>query len=135
MNKIQIERLKVILESRHEELSGGVRHRDKIAIEKAADLMDEVQLAEERDLAIQLLDHDFAEIRLVEKALARIEEGTYGSCLRCDEAIHWKRLRVVPHAAFCIACQDRTDHAGFSDFNLNGFAGASNLAHPRSISR
>jgi DnaK suppressor protein len=99
MNTIQIEQLKVILESRLEKLSGGVRHRDNLAIEKAADLMDEAQFAEERDLAIRILDHDFAEIRLVEKALARIEQGSYGYCLRCDEAIHWKRLRVVPRSA------------------------------------
>jgi DnaK suppressor protein len=112
MNTIQIERLKVILESRLEELLGGMRNRDNIAIEQAADLMDEAQFAEERDLAIRILDHDFAEIRLVEKALARMEQGSYGACLECDEVIHWKRLRVVPHAAFCVACQDKTDHDG-----------------------
>lgn len=126
MDTMQIERLKVILESRLDELSGGVRNRDNIVIEKAPDLMDEAQLAEGRDLAIRILDHDFAEIRLVEKALARIEDGTYGFCLQCDEAIHWKRLSVVPHAAFCVACQENADQEGFSAFNfLNELAGSS----------
>jgi DnaK suppressor protein len=109
MDTIQIERLKGLLESRLEDLSGGVRSRDTIAVEKTADAMDEAQLAEQRDLAIRILDRDFAEMRLVEQALARIEEETYGRCLRCDEAIGWKRLSVAPHAAFCIPCQEKAD--------------------------
>lgn len=125
MNTTQIEALKIMLENRLEELSGGVRNRDKIAIEKAPDLMDEAQQAEERDFAIRILDYDFAEIRLVEQALARIEEGTYGYCLRCSRAIPWKRLQVVPQAAFCLACQEKTGSDGFREFSLNGFAGAS----------
>ena len=119
MDKSQIERFKVMLESRIEALWDRVRNRNAIAIENTADTMDEVRLAEERDLAIQILGRDFAEIRLVEAALARIEDGAYGFCLRCDEPISSNRLRVMPHAAFCVNCQEAAEHDGFSEFSLH----------------
>jgi DnaK suppressor protein len=42
--------------------------------------------------------------------LTRIEEGTYGTCLRCDSEISLKRLKAVPWAAYCLACQEAADH-------------------------
>jgi RNA polymerase-binding transcription factor DksA len=39
-----------------------------------------------------------------ERAILRVEKGTYGRCGRCGKAISPERLRVVPSAAFCIEC-------------------------------
>ena len=44
------------------------------------------------------------EIASVERALLRIEHGTYGSCARCGENIPIARLEARPEAALCIAC-------------------------------
>jgi len=41
--------------------------------------------------------------------LERIEDRTYGQCLRCDQAISPRRLEAVPWAAFCIRCQEIED--------------------------
>jgi DnaK suppressor protein len=116
MDTIEINRFKIMLESRLAALWSRVRNRNTIAIENTADTMDEVRLAEERDLAIQILGRDFAELRLVEAALARIEDGSYGSCLRCEEAIRSNRLSVMPHAAFCVGCQEAAEQSGMSEF-------------------
>lgn len=43
-------------------------------------------------------------ITSVERALARIESGTYGICIRCGEEIAPKRLEARPEAALCISC-------------------------------
>jgi len=43
-------------------------------------------------------------VALVEAALARIAEGTYGQCTVCHRAIVAERLEVVPWAATCVAC-------------------------------
>ena len=110
MDTCEIERFKVLLESRLEALWDSVRNRNAIAIENTADTMDEVRLAEERDLAIQILGRDVAEIRLVEAALTRIEDGAYGSCINCDEPIRSNRLGVMPHARFCITCQEAAEY-------------------------
>lgn len=52
MTKAEMEKFKTILETKQRELSGSLRNRDEIAIEKAPDALDEVQLAGERELEI-----------------------------------------------------------------------------------
>jgi len=81
--------------------------------------MDDVGLAEERDLATRILERDFADIRLVEAALTRIKNGTYGLCLRCDETISLNRLRVMPHAAFCVNCQEAAERDGAHEVSVH----------------
>lgn len=44
------------------------------------------------------------EIASVQRALDRIEEGTYGTCARCGEDIAPARLEARPEASFCIKC-------------------------------
>jgi len=50
-----------------------------------------------------------AELRLqrVEAALRRIASDDYGSCLRCEEPVGFKRLKVQPEATLCIGCQSK----------------------------
>ena len=45
-----------------------------------------------------------AELKAIEAALVRIEDGTYGTCVRCGEPISEERLEAVPHAALCRSC-------------------------------
>lgn len=40
-------------------------------------------------------------------ALRRLAEGTYGDCERCTRPIPAERLEVVPHARFCVPCQQQ----------------------------
>lgn len=44
-------------------------------------------------------------------ALTRLDDGTYGRCLRCGERIAAARLEVLPHAENCLDCQRRVDGA------------------------
>ena len=39
-----------------------------------------------------------------ERALAKLDEGTYGTCDACGEAIPPKRLRALPDSVLCVAC-------------------------------
>ena len=98
-----------ILERKVAELTGVLRNRDGIAIEKSADQMDEIQYASERDLAIRNADRDSAMLRHVKAALARINDGSFGTCLDCEAAISPKRLAAVPWAPRCIRCKDAAD--------------------------
>lgn len=41
------------------------------------------------------------------EALRRIDEGSYGSCARCGGQIPPERLEVLPHARFCVPCQQK----------------------------
>jgi len=109
MTKIELNKFKKILETRQEELERIVRNRDAIAIEKSADALDEVQHAAERELAIRNLDRESNLLRNVRSALRRIEDGSFGTCLHCEEEISPKRLNAVPWAPFCIQCQEQAD--------------------------
>jgi DnaK suppressor protein len=48
-------------------------------------------------------------VRLIDEALARIADGSYGTCIDCDEPIDERRLEAVPEAARCTACQELED--------------------------
>ena len=113
MSKSELERYKTVLEARQAELSGALRNREDIAIEKTPDALDEVQLAGERELAIRNLDRDSNMLRQVRAALGRIADGTYGVCLHCEEDISAKRLNAVPQTPYCIKCQEAADRHEF----------------------
>ena len=109
MTKTELNKFRNILEAKQGELELLVRNRDGIAIEKCPDSLDEVQYATERELAIRSLDRDSNLLRNVRAALDRIEDGSFGVCLHCDEDISPKRLAAVPSTAFCIVCQEIAD--------------------------
>jgi len=59
--------------------------------------------AQQRDLALrERAEHELA---LIEDALARIANGTFGVCLDCGRPIAPGRLEALPWAARCIECQ------------------------------
>lgn len=109
MTKTELNRFKQILEEKQAELAKVLRKREGITIEKAADALDEVQFAAERELAIRNLDRESQLFRQVRAALRRIDEGTFGICVHCDEEISPKRLQAVPWAAYCLKCQEIAD--------------------------
>ena len=109
MTKNELEKYRNVLEAKQTELSANLRNRGDIAIEKTADAIDEVQLAGERELAIRNLDRDSNLLRKVSAALGRISDGSYGTCLHCDEEISPKRLTAVPWTPYCIKCQEAAD--------------------------
>ena len=59
--------------------------------------------ARERHSALR--DVEVAKMAQIKKALARIDEGTYGLCAACGEAIDPGRLEIMPYAVFCVRCQ------------------------------
>ena len=59
--------------------------------------------AQQRDLALR--DKADKELELVDAALARLHDGTFGRCLRCGGEIAAGRIEALPWAAYCIACQ------------------------------
>lgn len=109
MTKQELNKFKQILEARQAELSAVVRNREGIVIEKSPDAIDEVQHAAERELAIRNLDRESNLLRHVRAALARVQDGSYGTCLHCEEEISIKRLNAVPWAPYCISCQEIAD--------------------------
>ena len=111
MTKTEVNKYKEILETRQAELVEVLRNRDGITIEKSPDALDEVQNAAERELAIRNLDRESNLLRNVRAALRRIEDGSFGICVHCDEEISPKRIAAVPWTPYCIQCQEAADKA------------------------
>jgi len=62
-----------------------------------ADLMVDVNLAE--------IDRDLEELRLIDAAMLRMRDGSYGRCGQCGSPIDFDRLRAAPFASRCFDCQ------------------------------
>jgi len=58
---------------------------------------------QQRDLALR--EKDQVHFEAVEAALARLDAGTFGTCVRCGRPIAPERLEALPWAAHCIECQ------------------------------
>ena len=48
-------------------------------------------------------------LQLVQEALARLEDGSYGACVACGGEMQQKRLDAVPWARHCIECQEKQE--------------------------
>ncbi len=88
---------------RYGELAGQVHDMEEASV---ADMLVDLNLA--------TIEHHVAELRQVEDALARIQEGEYGRCVECGGPIGLARLEANPEALRCIRCQEAWErtHAG-----------------------
>lgn len=78
--------------------------------------LSEMDLNDEGDFAaasrdyitdVHIKNQQLRELNLINHALTKIEDGKYtGLCEMCDSEITIKRLRVKPHAMYCIDCRD-----------------------------
>ncbi|MDA8284581.1 MAG: TraR/DksA C4-type zinc finger protein [Actinomycetota bacterium] len=59
----------------------------------------------DRELDLALSAQARAAIEEIDRALAKIQAGTYGVCERCGQPIAEARLEALPHAALCVACK------------------------------
>ena len=70
---------------------------------------DSAEQAQERenDEVVDAIGNETAQsIRILQAALLRLEDGTYGICERCGEEISEGRLAVIPEATRCVNCAD-----------------------------
>lgn len=81
--------------------------------EPHADIAERARDAEDDSFASLVVDVKFSdaqrdadELRRIDDALRRMEEGRYGVCQHCGEDIPVQRLEVEPTAARCIKCQE-----------------------------
>ena len=78
--------------------------------------LEDVEFVKTASLCISLENH----LAAVERALDKIEQGTYGICDRCGQQIEPRRLEVLPDATLCVACKELEEkHATVS--NNEGF--------------
>ncbi len=109
MKTIELNEFRKTLKTRQAELSEVLHNREALAIETSADELDRIQQAQERDYAMGAIDRDSLRLREIRAALERIDDGSFGICLNCEEEIAAKRLAAVPWTALCIVCQEAAE--------------------------
>jgi len=61
----------------------------------------------EREKAFFFATREGKYLTHIEKALERIENGTYGDCVDCEQPIPKERLKAVPTATRCVPCKEK----------------------------
>ena len=77
--------------------------------DNADDFADRANNSYNRELMFSLSDSERKLLIHIEDAYQRLEEGSYGRCTHCDEPIGLPRLKALPWARYCIACQEREE--------------------------
>lgn len=104
--------LKGMLESRRREIHAKLRSlREQIPAD-APDVRDAEEqsvddFVQEVDLALMQMKSDT--LKKIDRAILRLEEGTYGRCQECEADIPAARLRALPFAALCRDCQEEAE--------------------------
>jgi RNA polymerase-binding protein DksA len=89
------------LERRVEKITGNLRHES----EPLEGDFEEQAVQRENDEVLGALDDaGRRELAAIRASLARMEAGTYGTCVACGEPIAPERLRVLPTALRCVEC-------------------------------
>ena len=73
----------------------------------------EIDLAsslEGREMVFHLSSRDRKELKLIDDALIKIENKSYGFCESCEKMISLKRLQILPLTTLCIECQESAEH-------------------------
>ena len=96
----------MLLEKRAQVLSGlGVKFDTLARMGRVAE-DDQAQFLSAESVSLHLNILDYAQLRLIEEGLDRLDSGDYGVCLSCEEPIPPKRLQAVPWARYCVGCQE-----------------------------
>ena len=93
------------LEARRAELTDElVGIEDRLDDEPSKDWEDRATERQGDEVLESMGTRDLSELRQIDAALARINDGTYGECVKCGKKISAERLDAVPATPFCVAC-------------------------------
>lgn len=91
------------LEERVNRIDVGLHRREEPF---SADFAEQVTERENVDVLQSLEDEGRAELALIKRALARLDQHEYGQCTKCGADIAEARLAALPHAEHCMDCAD-----------------------------
>ena len=113
MERKRLEQFKKHLEQRQQELRRVVSRTQedgRIAdAESAQDIADRAANSYTKEFLFAQSNNDRQLLGMVENALGRIREGTFGECINCGNEINPKRLEAVPWTRYCIECQEKLE--------------------------
>ena len=121
MNKLELEKFKKILLKLRDEVAGEINNIAKDTLNKSqrdasGDLSGySLHLADmasdhyDREFSLGLASSGREALLLIDEALKRIEDKSFGKCLICKKPIKKRRLEALPYAEHCIECQSKEE--------------------------
>lgn len=110
MNKAHLKKFKTMLEEKRDEIVKKAKQTlSEDMMLDANDLPDEMDLASSEYLqsfTFRLRGREKVFLDKIEKALRKIEDGSFGTCEECGEEISVKRLEARPETTLCIRCKE-----------------------------
>jgi DnaK suppressor protein len=110
MKKEDIEFLKLELENRKEQIKKIVQDNEKEIKEltrtDASDEADHATISADSAIEQAITNKQLRELKEIEYALFKMNNGTYGICEMCEDSIGLQRLKVKPQAKYCIVCRE-----------------------------
>ncbi|MEZ0329341.1 MAG: RNA polymerase-binding protein DksA [Dissulfuribacterales bacterium] len=112
MDKEQLEYFLKLLLQKKEELAGAadqtIEEMTQLE-ENFPDMTDRASLETDRSFELRIRDRERKLLHKIDKAIERIQNGTYGICESCGEEIGFKRLEARPVTTLCIDCKAKQE--------------------------
>jgi RNA polymerase-binding transcription factor len=109
MDKSKVAKFEDILTKKREELRRNLartQEEGSEAHEFGRDEGDRATASISKEMSFRQKAQERGLLQLVEAAIGRINNGTYGECLHCGQDISVNRLTAVPWSRYCITCQE-----------------------------
>ena len=105
--------LRQVLRERRREVQHEVQSRIRDGrTDRSTEVRDDLEHSDadiQGDIALSLLQMRTEALARIDEALVRLDAGKYGSCFDCEEEISERRLRALPFAVRCQACEGRRE--------------------------
>ena len=114
MEKKKLDEIRKKLEARQLELRKSVAQMEEDgraadSSDIAQDIADRASSSYQKEFLFHRSNNDRQMLQMVDGALARVREGTYGECVSCGNDIEPRRLEAVPWARHCLSCQEKQE--------------------------
>ena len=114
MDKQKLEYFRNLLLEQRRQATEDLRADKSTALEGDDGVEDSGDMSEldlNRSTSLELADRQTHLIDEIDEALQRIEDGTYGQCVRCGKPLDEERLKAVPTARYDTECQAAIEQA------------------------
>jgi len=122
MDKKKLDTFKKRLETRRQELHRTVARTQqdgRTADEDTAqDIADRAASSYTKEFLFSQSNNDRQLLLMVDSALLRIRDGSFGECIACGKEINAKRLEAVPWTRHCIECQEKLEKGQLEEASL-----------------
>jgi DnaK suppressor protein len=113
MDKKKLDYFRKRLETRQQELRRTVSRTEQdgrtVDEDSAQDIADRAASSYTKEFLFHQSNTDRQLLQMVESALERLRQGSFGECISCGKEINAKRLEAVPWTRHCIECQEKLE--------------------------